>query len=208
MGATRRRRDEYAEATRNAIVEAASDLFSRSGYAKTSLDDIADHARVTKGAIYHHFTNKQAVFEAVLAEIDQRFVRRVEQKIGPQASGWSAFVTALNAYLDASLDPAFCEMALKEGPIALGWERWRLAQGHVTENFAELVKRRCADEFMREMPSELVMKSIIGALHEMALAVSNSPNPQQARKEASALISELVESLRSSRSERSVDRPG
>lgn len=202
MEATRRRRDEYAEATRNAIVEAASDLFLRSGYAKTSLDDIADHARVTKGAIYHHFSNKQAVFEAVLAEVYQRFAQRVESRIGPDAKGWDAFVAALNAYLDASLDPAFCEMALKEGPIALGWERWRQAQGHITERFIELVKIRCADEFMRQMPSALLVNSIIGALHEMALAVSNSAHPQQARDEASTLINELVESLRAAGSAR------
>ncbi|WP_079166141.1 TetR/AcrR family transcriptional regulator [Streptomyces oceani] len=202
MGETKRRRDEYAEATRNAIVEAGRELFSQNGYAKTSLDDIADHARVTKGAIYHHFANKQAVFEAVLAEIDQHFTQRVEREIEAEATGWEALSTALNAYLDASLETAFCEMALKEGPIALGWQRWRQAQRHVTDHFTEMVKRRCTDEFVRNMPSELLMNSIIGALHEMALAVSNSSNKQQARKEASALIGELVESLRAPRSTR------
>ncbi|GEB48919.1 MULTISPECIES: TetR/AcrR family transcriptional regulator [Streptomyces] len=202
MGETKRRRDEYAEATRNAIVEAARDLFSSGGYAKTSLDDIADHARVTKGAIYHHFANKRAVFEAVLADVDQRFIERVRQEIGATASGWDALSSALNAYLDAALDTAFCEMALKEGPIALGWQRWRETQEHVAEHFTDLVKERCMDEFVREMPSALLMNSIIGALHEMALAVSNSPNPQQARKEASALIGELVESIRVPRSAR------
>lgn len=205
MAATRRRRDEYAEATRNAIVEAASDLFARSGYPKTSMDDIADHARVTKGAIYHHFPNKQAVFEAVLTEINQRFLQRVEEKVGTDERGWPSFVVALNAYLDASLDPAYCETVLKEGPVALGWIRWRQTQDDLTRCFVKLVKERCTTEFMRRMPSDLMVNSIIGALHEMALAVSNSPNPRKAREEASVLIRELVESLRAADSAYSAD---
>jgi AcrR family transcriptional regulator len=57
---------DYSESTRQALVDSAVELFTRNGYAGTSLDAIAGRARVTKGALYHHFSGKQALFEAVM----------------------------------------------------------------------------------------------------------------------------------------------
>src|ERR1019366_1310950 len=63
-------RSQHAEATRRAVLAAARSLFGKKGYAQTSVDEIADAARVTKGAVYHHFAGKEALFRAVLAEVE------------------------------------------------------------------------------------------------------------------------------------------
>src|SRR6185312_4032273 len=63
-------RSQHAEATRRAVLDAARSLFGRKGYARTSVDEIADAARVTKGAVYHHFPGKEALFRAVHAEVE------------------------------------------------------------------------------------------------------------------------------------------
>src|SRR2546429_4647260 len=66
MEDTRTRREEYSEATKRALLDAATSLFATRGFRETSLDEVAERCRVTKGAVYHHFSSKQALFEAVL----------------------------------------------------------------------------------------------------------------------------------------------
>ena len=68
----RRTQAERTEATTTALVDAARELFAQDGYAATSLDAVAAKARVTKGAVYHHFEGKQQLFEAVFAREVER----------------------------------------------------------------------------------------------------------------------------------------
>ena len=60
-----RRRDEYAQATRDALVQAALELFAERGYSEVGTEEIVKRARVTRGALYHHFTDKRDLFRAV-----------------------------------------------------------------------------------------------------------------------------------------------
>ena len=53
-------RDVHAEDTRRSILSAARRAFARDGYANTALEAIVGPARLTKGALYHHFKNKAA----------------------------------------------------------------------------------------------------------------------------------------------------
>ena len=96
-------RSQHAEATRRAVLDAAKSLFGRQGYAQTSVDEIADAARVTKGAVYHHFTGKEA--------LSAPCTRRWRPRAGPRAERGTAgmapvdqMVAMMNAYLDAALD--------------------------------------------------------------------------------------------------------
>src|SRR5215467_1105835 len=102
-------RSQHAEATRRAVLAAARSLFGRNGYARTSVDEIADAARVTKGAVYHHFANKQALFRAVYAQTGADAQDRVIQAgglgAGADAQPVDQIVAMMSAYLDASLDP-------------------------------------------------------------------------------------------------------
>ena len=72
------RREEYSEATRTALLDAAAEAFAAQGFARTSVDDIVRRARLTKGALYHHFKDKTAVFEAVFCRIEERGARRLD----------------------------------------------------------------------------------------------------------------------------------
>jgi len=60
------RKEENAAATRAALVDGARRLFAARGYADVAIDEIVAGARVTKGALYHHFDDKQALFRAVV----------------------------------------------------------------------------------------------------------------------------------------------
>jgi AcrR family transcriptional regulator len=123
------------------VLAAARSLFGRNGYAQTSVDEIAEAARVTKGAVYHHFASKQALFEAVLDQQEERAMAEI-RAAAVADDPWEAAVLALAAYLNRSCDPVYGRLVWVEGPAALGWHRWRecektysygLVEGFVTD---------------------------------------------------------------------------
>ena len=73
------RRQQYSASTKRALVDVAEELFTEHGYAATSLDAIVAGARVTKGALYHHFSGKQALFEAVFERVETDAARTIQQ---------------------------------------------------------------------------------------------------------------------------------
>lgn len=115
-------RSQHAEATRRAVLAAARSLFGRKGYAQTSLDEIAAAARVTKGAVYHHFAGKEALFRAVLAEVEADVEARAAEAGALEGPPIDQIVARVNAYLDAALDEEIRRIVLIEGPAVLGLE--------------------------------------------------------------------------------------
>src|SRR6202008_3686410 len=87
----------------NAIVLAALDLFTRYGYRKTSVDDIAQAAQVAKRTVYLHFENKAAVFLAILEYLGDQVRRRC---VATEGVGGTA-VDRLTGLLDAYFGMAF-----------------------------------------------------------------------------------------------------
>jgi AcrR family transcriptional regulator len=124
MPEVKSRREIYSEATRSALLDEATRLFAERGYAATSLEDIASASQVTRGAVYHHFDGKQALFEAVLGAQETQVIEEVTAA-ATAADPWEAAVQALDAFLDHCCDPVYGRLVWLEGPSALGWPRWR-----------------------------------------------------------------------------------
>src|SRR6266487_1687549 len=80
-------RQEHTEHTRRALIEAATRLFTENGYAETSIDEVAAGARVTRGALYHHFASKQEIFGAVCDAVDATVVDRVRAAAATAGTG-------------------------------------------------------------------------------------------------------------------------
>ena len=123
MATARPRRLEYSESTRRALVDGAIDLFTRRGYAATSLDEIARRARVTKGALYHHFTGKQALFEAVFDVVERRVMTRLTDIVVGPGDPWDRAINGIRHYIDICLDPSYQRIVVHEAPVVMGWER-------------------------------------------------------------------------------------
>jgi AcrR family transcriptional regulator len=118
------RREMYSDATRAALLDEATRLFAERGFVGTSLEDVASACQVTRGAVYHHFAGKQALFEAVLDVQETKAVAEViAAAAGPDP--WDAALQALDAFLDQCCDPVYGRLVWLEGPSALGWHRWR-----------------------------------------------------------------------------------
>jgi AcrR family transcriptional regulator len=119
------RRGEYTEATRRALLDAAADLFTERGFARTSLDDVAAVARVTKGAIYHHFGSKPGLLEAVIGELEEAENRAVRAAMAAAPDPATGALAALDQFLLACSEPVYGTLVFHEAPIALGWQAWR-----------------------------------------------------------------------------------
>jgi AcrR family transcriptional regulator len=115
-------RSEHVEATRRAVLDAARSAFGGKGYAQTSVDEIAAAARVTKGAVYHHFAGKKVLFRAVFAEVAAEADARASGAGDPEAAPIDQIVARINAYLDSALDEEIRRIVLIDGPAVLGHE--------------------------------------------------------------------------------------
>jgi AcrR family transcriptional regulator len=124
MSRPKSRRELYSEATRAALLETATAMFAERGFAGTSLDDIAVATQVTRGAVYHHFESKKAVFEAVFDALEQDMTARVSAAAQGQSDAWQAGMAALDAFLDLCCEDRYGRLCWLEGPLALGWASW------------------------------------------------------------------------------------
>jgi AcrR family transcriptional regulator len=125
MPTVKSRREQYSEATRAALLQAATSLFAERGFAKTALEDVAAAAQVTRGAVYHHFTNKRDLFEAVIDALETEAKQQVTTATARLEDPWEAAMVGLDAFLDRCCDPVYGRLVWQEGPLALGWARWK-----------------------------------------------------------------------------------
>lgn len=123
MTLTRRKR--FSDSTKRALVDVAEVQFTEHGYAATSLDAIVAGADVTKGALYHHFSGKQAVFEAVFERVELRASQAIARASERHQDPWRSAQAGLSAFLDAVQEPGYRRVVVIDGPSVLGHERFR-----------------------------------------------------------------------------------
>ncbi|QRM29582.1 TetR/AcrR family transcriptional regulator [Microvirga sp. VF16] len=117
---SRRTNPERAEATRAALLDAARALFIEKGYAETSTPEIVDAAKVTRGALYHHFDDKRDLFRAVLEREARAVAAEIEASTSSMLPPRDALLKGSMAYLDAMSVPGRTRLLLVDGPAVLG----------------------------------------------------------------------------------------
>ena len=118
--ATPRSNAERAETTRNALLDAAHSLFVERGYAATSTPDICSAAGLTRGALYHHWSDKSDLLRAVLEREAADVRAAIEEAAAPATSPAAALRLGADAYLAAMAERGRTRLLLVEGPAALG----------------------------------------------------------------------------------------
>lgn len=119
------RRQQYSASTKRTLVDAAELLFTEQGYAATSLDQVVAGAEVTKGALYHHFSGKVALFEAVFERVADGASARVRRAVDAHDDPWEAAQAGLRVFLDVVQEERYRRVVILEGPAVLGRERYR-----------------------------------------------------------------------------------
>ncbi len=190
------RRDEYAEITRAAIIEAAIDLFASTGYAKTSIDTVADAARVTKGGVYHHFSDKADLFEAAFIAMEERLLAKVSAAVAGIDDPWQLMEAGIEAFLDECGNAHFRRIALQEAPAALGWDRWKQIEERYFLGMVQAGLEGLAQAGLIELPStELAARVFLAAAGEAGLTVARARNPRAQRQQAAVLLMRVLRGL-------------
>ncbi|MBB4183479.1 AcrR family transcriptional regulator [Sinorhizobium terangae] len=120
MQQTRRSNRDRSDATRTAILDAARELFVVRGYADTATPDVVAAAGLTRGALYHHFEDKKALFRAVVEREAREVAAAIEQSGDTRLSPRDALVSGAGAYFDAMAIPGRVRLLLLDGPAVLG----------------------------------------------------------------------------------------
>ncbi|WP_137813609.1 TetR/AcrR family transcriptional regulator [Gandjariella thermophila] len=191
------RRLEYAEATRQALVDSAVELFTERGYTGTSLDEIAKLARVTKGALYHHFSGKQALFEAAFDAVETRVMAHLGAIVAGPGDPWQTAMAGIEAYVKVCLEPSFQRIVIHEAPVVMGWEAWRECEERYSFGVLRAAIKSLIDAGeIEDMPVEITTQLLFGALSAGAHAIASATDPEQAGAEVARAVSRVVTGLR------------
>ena len=185
-----------AEITRNMLLDHARAIFTQGGYGEASMDALVSRAKVTKGALYHHFTNKQEIYRAVVEDMEREVVARIEAAADAHAEPRDQLRAMCHAYLDVCLDVDLARTLVIEAPMVLGWKTWcDIAQ---VNEVAALAKRLSAAEVTAlsiDEPLETVAQVLLGALNTGARVIATAPDPAAARLQVEQTIERLLKGL-------------
>lgn len=138
MSTDRPSRADRAQDTRDRLVAVARRAFAERGQAAVSLEALAAEAGVTRGALHHHFTNREGLFEAVLHRIDAELAEGWAEAEAPHADRWLAFRAGYHRYLAEALDPGRRRILFQDAPALLGARAFDILMG---SGFDEMVAR-------------------------------------------------------------------
>ncbi len=190
--AVKSRRDEYADLTRAAIVEAAISRFGADGFASTTVDDVAEAARVTKGGVYHHFKDKSALFEAAFIAMEERLIAKLAAGAAGVTDAWEAMSVGVEVFLAECSEPAFRRIVLEDAPAALGWVRWKEIEDAYFLGLVKASLDALASTGEIELPEgDLPARMLLAALGEAGLSVASSGRDAD-REAAAALVMRVL----------------
>lgn len=192
----RRTQAERSAATRAALMASARALFTEHGFAGATREEIVERAGVTRGALYHHFANKEDLFRAVFIEVEHEIGARVAAAYMGGDDAVEQLRLGCQAFLDTALDPAVRRIVLLDAPSVLGWEEWREieAQGGL-QLMKEALGAVSAAGFIQAEPVEPLAHMLLAALNEAAMLVANATHRKKARAEVGATVDRLLTRL-------------
>ncbi len=192
----RRTQAERTEATTTALVGAARELFAQDGYAVTSLDAVAAKARVTKGAVYHHFQGKQQLFEAVFAREVDRLCAVMPTVYASKRDPWDAFEACCRAFLEECLEPGLQRIMLLDALAAVGWDGVRRMEAPMMELMEVAIVSAIDAGRIAPRPSAPLAVFLYGALCETSMNIARADNKKTAHRRALDELSHVLNGLR------------
>lgn len=189
-------RAQQREQTRRILLRESRRLFATRGYGALGLAEIVGAAGVTKGALYHHFDSKAALFRAVLEEVQEQVAETVAATADAQDDLWTQFTAGCQAFLTASTAPDVQRIMLVDGPAVLGWNEWRaLDEATSARHLAEALTALIEEGVIARQPVAPLTHLLSGAMNEAALWLAASRNPEDLA-DARAALSRMLEALR------------
>jgi AcrR family transcriptional regulator len=189
---------ERTEATRGRLITTARRLFAQQGFAATSTEEILGDAKVSRGALYHHFASKTDLFQAAFEAVEDEVTAQVLQTAtaGGETDPIRILELGFDAFLDQCVNPEVQRIVMLDGPTVLGWDAWheideRYAFGTLKAVLSAAAEAGRIDESAVEPLSHL----LLGAVMQAAMVVARADDPAAAKRAMVASFARLVSSL-------------
>lgn len=187
---------DRSAATRARLVKAARELFAERPYADVGTEEIVRRARVTRGALYHHFTDKRDLFRSVHEQLEAELVDAIARQLADSASSdpLEGLRTGVRSYLDACEDPSFARITLIDAPAVLGWVEWRRIDEEYALKLIVLgLEGAMGAGALRPQPVVPLAHLLLGTMGEAGLRVANG---EGRRDEVEGALMALLDGLR------------
>ena len=185
-------RAEQVAQTRAALITAGRRLFGTAGFAATSVEDIAREARVTTGALYHHFATKAAVFEAVFEQVHADMLDASVQAAAAAAGPVELLTAAIGAFLDQVLEPEVQRIIITDAPAVLGLARFtELDERYAYAGFVAALQAATDSGALRVDDPGTLARLLLGALTR-GLLIASSAQPKATRDAVAATMHDLI----------------
>jgi AcrR family transcriptional regulator len=191
-----------SEATRAKLIAAGAELFAKRGYAGVGTEEIVKRARVTRGALYHHFADKRDLFRAVHESLEAELVERIAAALAEAATEdpIEAMKVAVAAFLDGTLDEGRARITLIEAPSVLGWAEWReIDARHGLGLASAALEGAMAAGRIERRPVAPLASLFVAALGEAGILVATAADPEAARADVENALGALIDGLARSR---------
>lgn len=193
-------RSSRGETTRAALISAARELFVSKGYFATGTEEIVAKADVgTRGALYHHFADKEDLFRAVFNQVQADLAAATV--VNERDDALELLTAALQQFLDASADNRDVQQVLLiDGPAVLGWDQWRSLEAHYGLGvITAMLDAAVAQKVIPRQPTAPLAHMLLAAVDEAALYIANASNRRQAHSQARQSLKRLLGGLRETR---------
>jgi len=188
-----------SEATRAKLVRAARRLFARKGYSAVGTEEVVKRAGVTRGALYHQFTDKKDLFRAVFEQVESDAAQRIVSEAGQAGDPVGELRAGVRLWLDSCFDPEVRRIVLVDGPSVLGFEEWREIVSRYGLGLMAAALEFAMDEGAIERQPVMPLAHVLsGAMNYAALYVTEAEDPVAARAEMDPVLERLVQTLRPS----------
>ena len=190
------KRTERGLATRDQLIVVATRLFAERGFEGTSIEAVLEEAGVSRGSLYHHFANKEALFEAAFVAVEARIGEEVLRSMPEVGDPIAVLRAGSLAWMRLAGDPVVQRVVLIDAPAVLGWERWRAIEELNALGGVKLAMQAAADE--GRIPVELTdayAHMLLAAVNELAFMIARSEDQAAAQRIAQAAVDLVITRL-------------
>ncbi|ULL16275.1 TetR/AcrR family transcriptional regulator [Paenibacillus sp. H1-7] len=188
-----KRNKEDTNATIRALLDVAREHFTVKGFAAASLEELANEAQLTRGALYHHFGSKKQLFIAVLESVQHEVAQRVEQDAAQSDDVWEQLLRGCRAFVSAAVEPRNKRIMLIDGPAVLGWEQWRsMDERNSMRLLYGQLEMMQNEGYIGNVSIDALTHTLSGALNESALWIAQTEDSERALEETMHVISLLL----------------
>ncbi|MEU4247281.1 TetR/AcrR family transcriptional regulator [Amycolatopsis sp. NPDC026612] len=184
---------DRGQATREHLVAVATGLFTEQGYDATSIEAVLRAADVSRGALYHHFPGKDALFAAVLDAVYERVEAEGARAVEGVTEPVAALRAACLAWIRSTADPVVRQVMLIDAPAVLGWQRWRELDERRALGKIKAALRR--DGRIPAARVDLFAHVLLAGMNEVAMVLARAEDHPGAAAEAEAAAVDLLDRL-------------